>query len=130
MKSLRPVAYFILLAWFLTSSSQSVMAEFPGLASAIKTDFKPFAAGLTGRSVLVSLPDLNELNRQWRLTAAIETEIVAQLLQAKIVAVDVDDDERFLWLARTRNSSVERWQKNPVYDVLVTGGFQARQVRQ
>ena len=40
-------------------------------------------------------------------------------------AVDDDTDDRFTWLARPRRKPVERWQKSPVYDVLLTGEFKA-----
>jgi len=99
------------------------LAEYPGLEKAIKTDMEPLGLSLSGKTVLVSLPDPAEFNRQWRLTAAIETEVVAQLLTAGVQAVDDDTDDRFTWLARTSRKPVERWQQNPVYDVLLTGEF-------
>ena len=121
MNSLPPVVSIMLSAWLVSGFNSVVVAEYPGLESAIQADLKPFVADLAGKSVLVSLPDPIELNRQWRLTAAIETEIVAQLLQAGIVAIDEDDDERFVWLAKSKNKSISRWQEFPVYDILVTG---------
>lgn len=102
-------------------STSSVFAEYPGLESAIKQDVNTLGKSLSGKTVLVSIPDPSELNRQWRLTAAIETEIVAQLLESRIEAVDEDDDERFKWLTKMKTKPINRWQENPVYDVLVTG---------
>ncbi|PHR97447.1 MAG: hypothetical protein COA78_27655 [Blastopirellula sp.] len=113
----------VLIAFCFFTFAPVALAEYPGLETVIKPEIRVLAKSLSDKTVLVSLPDPAELNRRWRLTAAVETEIVAQLLGAGIDAVDEDTDERFTWLAKTNAKSVKRWQLDPVYDALVTGEF-------
>ena len=86
--------------------STQAKAEFPALESAFGSDLSTFAAELQGKTVLVSLDESLKLNVHWRLAAAIETEIVAQLLGNNIDAVDDDADHRFAWLAQSQTKTV------------------------
>lgn len=123
MKSNLSNCALILIAFCIFTFAPVALAEYPGLEPVIKPEIIPLSKSLSDKTVLVSLPDPAELNREWRLTAAVETEIVAQLLAAGIDAVDEDTDERFAWLAKTNAKSIKRWQQDPIYDVLVTGEF-------
>jgi hypothetical protein len=81
MKSAFRFGVLTILCLSLCSASR---AEYPGLEKAIKADMELLCRSLSGKTVLVSLPDPAEFDRQWRLTAAIETEVVAQLLTAGV----------------------------------------------
>lgn len=109
---------------FMLFAYSNANAEFPALESALRLKLDDFSSQLSGKSVLVSLDEPSELDKSWQLSAAIESEIVAQLLAHKIEAVDDDTDERFDWLARAKTKSIERWRKQSVYDVLVTGNYE------
>lgn len=101
-----------------------IQAEFPALETAFSNPIKKFVSDkLKQQKVLVSLDESLKMRANWRLAAAIETEIVEQLVKLDIQAVDDDTDHRFRWLKPDReiDSTVARWQDEPVYEFLLLG---------
>ena len=100
-------------------------AEFPALDAAFRNKISDLSRPMSGKSVLVSVDESLEMRIGWRLAAAIETEIVAQLISHNVKATDDDTDHRFAWLARSGSKDLVRWRKEPVYDYLLVGKLRA-----
>lgn len=116
--------HFFCIALFVIPGSYC-RAEFPALEAAFESDIADISQLISGKSVLVSVDESFKMKIGWRLAAAIETEIVAQLISQGVSATDDDTDHRFKWLARDGKKDVDKWQRSPVYDCLLVGNLKA-----
>jgi hypothetical protein len=113
----------ILVVMLVFIGGTAARAEYPALERALTAGLDEFSQTLADNSVLVSLRDFSRLEWPWRVPEALETEIVAQLGKNGIRAADDDVDERFAWLAESKqpfsHTDIARWRREPVYDALV-----------
>ena len=56
----------------------NVRAEYPALQLALQQQIPTFGDALEGKTVLVSLDEPSQLDQNWQLSAAIETEVVGK----------------------------------------------------
>jgi hypothetical protein len=112
----------------LATTASQANAEFPGLANGLETPIESLAPTFGNSTVLVSVAE-DTRDHGWDLSAAIETEILAQLLRLGVDAYEDDTDERMSYLNKRTEFDYKQWQATACHDFLILAQFTRSQGR-
>jgi len=125
------VRKFILATCFVIASvvgNAACLAEFPKIGSIIAPALEELQQSLEetlkDKKVAVTIHDRTKLTWSWRVPAAIETEIIEQLLAKEVMAIDPDTDDRLSFL-KDPSSKFAVWREQEIGDFLIEGNLQS-----